>query len=70
MKKIAKLTALSLTAGMLLAACGDGTDTELDTEEETPGTVDPSDDDLETDGFEEDDDMENEDLDDDMEDDE
>lgn len=38
MKKIAKFTALSLTAGMLLAACGDGEDME----EDFPGVEDPA----------------------------
>lgn len=42
MKKLAKLTALTMTAGMLLAACGDTTDVDDD----LPGMDDPIDDDL------------------------
>lgn len=61
MKKLAKLTALTMTAGMLLAACGD-TD---DVDDGLPGTEEPADDGMD-DGL--DDDMDNG-LDDDMEDD-
>lgn len=38
MKKLAKFTALSLTAGMLLGACADGEDME----EDFPGIEDPA----------------------------
>ncbi|MCC5896145.1 MAG: hypothetical protein JJU16_11855 [Alkalibacterium sp.] len=59
MKKIAKFTALSLTAGMLLGACGDGEDME----EDFPGVEDPA-----TEGETDDDGM-NDDLDNDLDDD-
>ncbi|SDK84021.1 hypothetical protein [Alkalibacterium thalassium] len=63
MKKLAKLTALTMTAGMLLAACGDANDVDDD----LPGTEEPADDDL--DGGLEDDGMEDDGLGDDLEDD-
>ncbi|GEN49626.1 hypothetical protein [Alkalibacterium pelagium] len=73
MKKLAKLTALTMTAGMLLAACGDANDVDDD----LPGTEEPADDDLdgglEDDGMDdglEDDGMEDDGLEDDMDDDE
>jgi len=42
MKKLARLTALTMTAGMLLAACGDADDTDS----ELPATEEPADDDM------------------------
>lgn len=42
MNKLAKLTALTMTAGMLLAACGDAEDTD----DTLPGTEEPADDDM------------------------
>jgi len=53
MKKLAKLTALTMTAGMLLAACGDAEDVD----DNLPGTEEPADDDLDggmDDGLEDD----------------
>lgn len=48
MNKLAKFTALSLTAGVLLTACGDGEDMD----EEFPGVEDPAtEDELEDDGM-------------------
>lgn len=47
MKKLAKLTALTMTAGMLLAACGDTTDTDVD--DGLPETEDPIDDGMDDD---------------------
>lgn len=54
MKKLAKLLATTMTAGMLLAACGDGGDVEEDpTLEEDPADEDldgdPADDDMDND---------------------
>lgn len=75
MKKLAKLTALTMTAGMLLAACGDGDTNDVD--DGLPGTEEPAEDDLDggmDDGLEdeslEDDGMEDDGLEDDMDDDE
>ncbi|GAB2484176.1 hypothetical protein GCM10008929_06300 [Alkalibacterium psychrotolerans] len=67
MKRLAKLATLSLTAGMLLAACGDVDETD----DTLPGTEEPADDGLEDDGMDdglEDDGMMDDDLDDDMDD--
>lgn len=51
MRKIAKFTALSLTAGLLLTACGDGEDME----EDFPGVEDPAtEDELDDDGMNDD----------------
>ncbi|PRY83430.1 hypothetical protein [Alkalibacterium olivapovliticus] len=54
MNRLAKLTALTMTAGMLLAACGDANDVD----ETLPGTEDPADDGmdngLDDDGMEDD----------------
>lgn len=72
MKKLAKLTALTMTAGMLLAACGDAEDVD----DNLPGTEEPADDDLDggmDDGLEdeslEDNGLEDDGLEDDMDDD-
>lgn len=63
MNKLAKFTALSLTAGILLTACGDGEDLEDD----SPGVENPEmDDELEDSGM--DDSLEDDGLEDDMED--
>lgn len=40
MKRLTKLFALSMTAGMLLAACGDTTDDDMNTD--FPGVDDPA----------------------------
>lgn len=50
MKKLAKLTALTMTVGMLLAACGDANDTDDD----LPGMEDDMNGGLEDDGMEDD----------------
>jgi hypothetical protein len=50
MKKLAKLTALTMTAGMLLAACGDANDVDDD----LPGMEDDMNGGLEDDGMEDD----------------
>lgn len=50
MKKLAKLTALTMTAGMLLAACGDTNDVDDD----LPGMEDDMNGGLEDDGMEDD----------------
>jgi hypothetical protein len=47
MKKLAKLTALTMTVGMLLAACGDANDTDDD----LPGMEDDMNGGLEDDGM-------------------
>lgn len=71
MKKLAKLTALTMTAGMLLAACGDAEDVD----DNLPGTEEPADDNLDggmDDGLEDDgleDDMDDDGLEDDVDDD-
>ncbi|TVP91127.1 hypothetical protein [Alkalibacterium sp.] len=69
MKRLAKLATLSLTAGMLLAACGDADETD----DTMPGTEegledDGMDDGLEDDGME-DDGLEDDGMDDDLDDD-
>ncbi|MCC5896148.1 MAG: hypothetical protein JJU16_11870 [Alkalibacterium sp.] len=51
MNKLAKLTALTMTAGMLLAACGDADNGEVD--DTLPGTEEPADDGMD-DGLEDD----------------
>ncbi|GAB2484169.1 hypothetical protein GCM10008929_06290 [Alkalibacterium psychrotolerans] len=63
MKRLAKLATLSLTAGMLLAACGDADETD----DTLPGTEEPADDGLEDDGM--DDGLEDDGMDDDLDDD-
>lgn len=68
MKKLAKLTALTMTAGMLLAACGDTNDVDDD----LPGMEDDMNGGLEDDGMDDgldDDGMEDDGLGDDLEDD-
>ncbi len=68
MNKLAKLTALTMTAGMLLAACGDAND---DVDDTLPGTEEPADDGMD-DGLEDDgmdDGLEDDGLEDDMDDD-
>ncbi|MCC5896146.1 MAG: hypothetical protein JJU16_11860 [Alkalibacterium sp.] len=62
MNKLAKLTALTMTAGMLLAACGDADNGEVD--DTLPGTEEPADDGMD-DGLEDDDGMDDNGLEDD-----
>ncbi|TVP91128.1 hypothetical protein [Alkalibacterium sp.] len=63
MKRLAKLATLSLTAGMLLAACGDATDNDEGVEDPQEEGLDDGRD--EEDGIYGDDEVEDEELDDD-----